>query len=101
MKTSSQPVCPTDEGRREVTWDEVRTVGRMGQTLDLLFMKVLKYSPCFVGTGIVVVDEDVLDTGGWMLIFHLPNNFGWNCLGVVRTSECALLCQNFNLIGPL
>ena len=40
----------------------------------------------FFGTGIIMVDEDVLGTGGWTLICHLPDNLGQNCLRIVATS---------------
>lgn len=78
---------------------EVWTVGQVGQNVDLLFIKVLNYCSCFVWAGIVV-DEDVLGTGGWTLIFHLVDNFGQNCLGVLGTSDCSLLCQNINCSMP-
>ena len=48
----------------------------------------------------MVVDEDVLGTGGRTLIFHVLDNFGQNCLGVVGTSECAFLCQNIYFDRP-
>ena len=51
------------------------TVGRVGQNLDVLFFKVLDYCPSVVGTGIHVVDEDVLGTCGWILIFNPLDNF--------------------------
>ena len=39
-------------------------------------MMMMNYCPCFVGAGIIVVDEDILETDGWTLIFHLLDNFG-------------------------
>ena len=57
MKTSLQPVCPSEEGtagshrRRDLD----RKAG--GGNLVSLFFKVLNYCSCFVGAGIVEVDE--------------------------------------------
>ena len=56
----------------DVTRSEIWTVGRVAPNLDLLFIKVRNYCPCFVGTSIAMVDEDVLGTG----VFHLFDNFG-------------------------
>lgn len=80
IRTSLQPVHPTEEGTaRSHTWQGLDCrVG--GKTLDVLFMKVQNCCLCFVGTGIVVVAENILGTSCWTLIFHLLDNFGQICL---------------------
>ena len=47
----------------------------------------------WIETGIFMVDEDILGTSGKTLTFHLLENSGQICLGVVGTSDCTLLCQ--------
>ena len=68
--------------------------------MEVLLFKVSSYCSCFVGTGIIVVDADVLGAGGWTLTFQLLDNFGYICLGVVGTSNCALFCQNIYFKRP-
>lgn len=66
-----QTVCPSEGEAARNHLGRGLTVGRVGQNLDSLFIKVLNYCPCFVEAGTVVVDEDVLGTFGLTLIFHL------------------------------
>ena len=78
VTTSLQPACPSEESIAisHMWWGvDCHCVRQVGQDLHVLFFKLLNYCPCFVGTGIIVVDEDMLCTGAWMLIFHLLDNF--------------------------
>ena len=74
-----QSVYPSEEGtaksRKRRGMDHRAGWAKFGCAV-LQGTKLLNYCPRFVGAGITVVDEEVLGTGGWMLIFHLLDNFG-------------------------
>lgn len=82
-KTSSQLVCLSKEerGRSGMVqgWD---CVG-WSKTSIFLSFKILTYSPCFVGPGIVGEKEDSLGGGDWTLAADLLDNFGQNCFHIV------------------
>ena len=73
MKTSLQPVCPSDVGTARSCTGQNLDCTAGGDNFGVAVIKVLNCCP--YGAGIVMMNEDVAGISGWTLIFHLLDNF--------------------------